>query len=468
MKIGSLLAAIMMVMGPANGQSLFESSLSEKTENLDLQSLSLGGFIRSVAYMGNTPGDEVKYLQSIYGQVSLQLEAKAGEWASGKADLRFKYGSEFQQSISDIEIREVYVDVAAGPTSLRVGKMITPWGKGTVFNPTDKITPLDPTVRSPYEDDMYLGVWAMQGRINLGASMSMTGTWKPLYQPSVLLVDPLPMPGYVNFLDPGLPRATLSEGSYGLNYDLHSRLVDASLYWFEGYHHWPGIGFDSFKMDSLTMEPAALNIREQPYRIKMMGLDLSIPVGSWIMRAEGAWQKTNSLHCELEYLPFPEISYTVEVERSGSRHSVLAGYYGKYIIEHTPTLAEPSLSASQDQFAQLLQQGISITEETVDELIQEQIGAFNRLYNYQLEKTYHSLFFIWKGNFWYERLELTIPVIYNYTTDELILQPGVSYAPGDGIKILMGFNSFYGPENSLYGLVGPILNAGYLSLTITF
>ncbi len=468
MKIGSLLALIMITMGPANGQSLFESYIGGYQEKLHLQSLSLGGFIRSVAYLGNTHEDEVKYFQSIYGQVSLQLEAKAGEWASGRADIRFKYGNEFHQSVSEMEIREVYVDVAAGPTSLRIGKLITPWGKGTVINPTEKITPLDPTVRSPYEDDMYLGVWAMQGRINLGASMSLTGTWKPLYQSSVLLIDPLPKPDYVNFLDPVLPRATLSEGSYGLNYDLHSRLADASLYWFDGYHHWPGIGFDAFKMDSLTLEPAALNIRQQPYRIKMMGLDLSIPVGFWIMRAEGAWQKTNTLHDELEYMPLPEISYTVEIERSGSRNSVLVGYYGKYIIEHTPTLAKPSLSASQDQFTYLMQLGIPITGETIDEMIREQIGAFNRLYNYQLEKTYHSVFFIWKGNFWYERVELTILMIYNITTEELIFHPGVSYTPSDGIKILMGLNGLYGPENSLYDLVGPVLNAGYLSLTITF
>lgn len=472
MKIGwwIVIVNVMTIMGviPAFSQSLFESSLSENPENPVSNSLSMGGYIRSVAYIANTPDDKTKYLQGVYGQAALLLDAKAGEWATGKAEIRFKYGSEFQQSISEIEIREAFVDLSAGPAGLRAGKIISPWGKGTVFNPVEKITPLDPTVRSPEKDDMYLGVWALQGRLNLGSSMKLTGTWKPLYQSSVLLIDPVPMPDYLFFLDPVSPGVELKEGSYGINYDLHSRVIDASLYWFDGYHHWPGIGFESFVIDSSTMEPVALNVMEQAYRIRMLGMDFSIPVGSWILRAEGAWQQSVEPHEEHEYLPFPELSYTAEVERSGSYATWLAGYYGKYILNYSSSVAEPSLSTGQDQFLQLMQLGIPLTHETIDGLISEQVRAFNRLYNYQLEKIYHSVFLVWKGNFWYDRLEITMPVIYNITTQEWIVQPGISYMPDDGIKISMGFSGLYGPENSLYDLVGPVLNAGYLSFKLTF
>ena len=468
LKIVSLFVLCITGVTSAFTQSLFESSLSGNQEKLVSNSPSLGGFIRAVSYLGNTPVDKEKYMQSAYGEASLLLNAKAGEWAAGKADLRFKYGSEFQQSISEINIREVYVDLSAGPAGLKMGKLISPWGKGTIFNPTEKITPLDPTVRSPDEDDMYLGVWAMQGRINLGPSMKLTGTWKPLYQSSVLLIDPVPMPDYVMFLDPLFPGVELKEGSYGINYDLHSRIIDASLYWFDGYHHWPGIGFNSLEFDSLTMEPRALNIQEHAFRIRMLGMDFSIPVGPWIIRAEGAWQKSTKPHEEHEYLPFPELSYTAEIERSGSNGTLLAGYYGKYILDYASPVAEPSLSVGQEQFAQLLQTGVPLTGVAIDGMIREQVGAFNRLYNYQLEEFYHTVFLVWKRSFLYEQLELTMPIIYNITTEEWIFQPGVSYAPYDGIRISMGFSSLYGPENSLYDLVGPVLNAGYLSLKLTF
>ena len=431
-------------------------------------SVSLGGFIRSVAYMARTPEEKDTYLQSAYGQAGILLNAKAGEWASARADLRFRYGTEFGQTISEMDIREAYVDLTAGPAGIRIGKQISPWGKATLFNPTEKITPMDPTVRSPEEDDMYLGVWAMQGRINLGQSMKLTATWKPLYQSSVLLIDPLPLPDYVTFLEPGFPGPALKYSSYGFKYDLHSPVLDASLYWFDGYNHWPGIRFDSFILDSLTMEPVALNIQEQAYRIRMLGMDFSIPAGSWILRAEGAWQQSIESYDTYEYVPFPELSYTAEIERSGTNITLLTGYYGKYILDYFTPVAEPSLSAGQEQFFQMVQQGLTLTGGIIDGMITERVGAFNRLYNYQLEEIYHTVYMIWKWNLWHNQVEITVPVIYNFTSEEWILQPAVSFSPTDGIKISGGFSGLYGPENSLYKMVGPVLNAGYLSLKLIF
>ncbi len=98
------------------------------------------------------------------------------------------YGTEFQQTLSQAEIREAYIDIWKGPLSLKIGKMITPWGKGSFFNPTDKLTPLDPTVRSPEEDDMKLGFWGIQAGVNLGRFMKLTATWKPVV-PTQCAVD---------------------------------------------------------------------------------------------------------------------------------------------------------------------------------------------------------------------------------------------------------------------------------------
>lgn len=468
LKVGWLIVVMTVYVFPAFTQNLFESSLSGNHENSVSSYLSMGGFIRSVAYIGTTPVEENPYLQSAYGEAGLLLNANVSRWARAKADIRFRAGSEYQETLSELNIREAYVDLTAGPAGLRAGKLITSWGKSTIFNPVEKITPLDPTVRSPDEDDMKLGAWALQGRINLGQFMKLTATWKPVYQSSVLLIDPVPMPGYVNFLDPGYPGPELNKGSYGIKYDIYIPLLDVALYWFEGYHHWPGIAFDSFVMDSMTFQPAALNIREEAYRIRMLGMDLSVPLGSWILRAEGAWQQTAEMHEEHEYLPFPELSYTAELERSGTYFTLLSGYYGKYILDYTTPETEPSLDIDQDQFFQLMQQGMVLNEGTINGLITGQIDAFNRLYNYQLEEYYHTVFLICKVNLWNDVLEFTLPAIYNITAEEWILRPGISYSPADGVKISGGFSGLYGRENSLYNMVGPVLNAGYLSLKLTF
>ncbi|MEN8157700.1 MAG: hypothetical protein ABFS10_12180 [Bacteroidota bacterium] len=438
---GGWIAVLILIASPALPQSLFESSRTSTHEKLVSNNFSPGGFIRSVAYVANRPETDSKYLQSAYVQVGLLLDAKAGQWSTAKAEVRLKYGTEFDQAVSRMEIREATIDLRAGPAELTLGKLITPWGKGTMFNPVDKITPLDPTIRSPEQDDMLLGTWGVQGRIHLGNAMKLTATWKPVYRSSKLLIDPIPMPEYVNFLEPDHPGTELKEGSYGLNWDIYTGPMDLSLYWFEGYHHWPGIGYDSLMIDPITMEPLALNLVERAYRIRMAGLDLSVPLGSWIFRAEGGWQQTLESHETAEYLPFPELSYTAEVERSGRHFGLLAGYYGKYIIDYAPSLAEPSLL---------------------------HIRAFNRLYNYQMDQFYHTVFLVGSLSLWHDQVEIGLPLIHHLTTGEWTILPGISYLPTDGLKITAGFSGLYGSENSLYDMVGPVLNAGYLSVKLSF
>lgn len=456
------------ITSPAVSQGLFESSQSGNHETLVSSKLSLGGFIRSMVYTAHSPENDNYYLQSAYGQVGLSLETKAGEWAQAKADIRFRFGTEFQEPLSQLDIREVYIDIWKGPFSFKLGKMITPWGKGSFFNPTDKLTPLDPTVRSPEEDDMKLGFWGIQGGVNLGQFMKLTATWKPLYQPSVLLIDPVPMPAYVNFLDPEYPGVELNQGSYGINYDLFFPFMDFSLYWYEGYNNWPGIGYDSFTIDSLTMDPMALNLYEKAYKIRMAGADFSIPLGSWIFRAEGAWQHTLESPGSAEYLPFHELSYTAEIEKSGTYLNLVAGYKGKYIINYTRPEADPSLMGGQEEIYELLQTGFIPTGEAIDGIIREQIGAFNRLYNYQMEEYYHTIFLGINFFLWRDQVELSLPLISYLTTSEWVFQPRISYKPLDGLTISAGYSALFGPDNSLMDMVGPSLNAGYLSVKLTF
>jgi len=40
--------------------------------------------------------------------------------------------------------------------------------------------------------------------------------------------------------------------------------------------------------------------------------------------------------------------------------------------------------------------------------------------------------------------------------------------PADGLKVQAGYSGLWGGENSLYDMVGPVLNAAYISMTLTF
>ena len=463
-------ACILLVLwaGPLFSQGLFDSSPAENSLNVTGNRLSLGGFIRSTGYLATDPADHSAYLQSAFGEAGILMEAKTGNVASARADLRFRAGSEFMEPLTEWTIREAWVDFSEPLWGIRFGKMITPWGKGTLFNPADKITPMDPTRRSPDEDDMLLGFWGAEGHVNLGSYVTLKTTWKPLYQPSVLLIDPVPMPGYVEFGDPWDPGVTLSGGSYGIHAGLHHPVADAAVYWFEGYHTWPGIALDTFILDPGTMQPEALRLIERPYRIRMIGLDFSVPLGSWMIRAEGAWQQSKDDRSGREYIPFPELAYTAEIERSVGAFDLIAGYYGKHILDYEAASAPPSLSPDRDDFMQLASGPVADPFAALDDLVRNQLEAFNRLYNYQLNATYNSAFVVLRGDFLHNMLEASLPVVYNFTTEEWILQPQLSFIPADGMRITAGFSGFFGPAESLYDLVGPVLNAGYLSMKIRF
>jgi hypothetical protein len=453
---------------PAFPQNLFESSQSGYHEELVSTNFTLGGFIRSAAYLGTDPESDHYYMQSAYGEAGLKLDARAGSLARATADIRLRYGNEFREEIVELDLREASINLWAGPLVLRAGKLITPWGKATVFNPTDKINPLDPVVRSPEEDDMLLGYWGMKADLNLGSSVRVSGTWKPLYRASTLLIDPIPMPAYVLFLEPDFPGTDLSQGSYGLHLDVFSRFMDLSLYWFDGYHHWPGIAFDSFEADPVTLEPVSLKLREKAYGMRMAGLDFSIPAGSWVIRAEGSWTGPKDETGTAAYIPYPELAYTAEIERSGTYLTVLAGYYGKYILDYREADADASLDASLEGLEQMISMGLAPSPAEIEEGIDQKIGAFNRLYNYQLDEMYHSVFLVGRLSLLQDRLELNLPVIWHLGTEEWILQPGVEFKAADGLSIRVGFSGMYGPENSLLDLVGPSLNAGYIALKLSF
>ena len=104
----------------------------------------------------------------------------------------------------------------------------------------------------------------------------------------------------------------------------------------------------------------------------------------------------------------------------------------------------------------------------MDAALREQLAAFNRLYNYQLEQVYHSAFLVLKGDFLHSTLELSVPVSYTITTEEWMAQPALSWIPVDGLRLKAGYQGLWGGSNTLYDLVGPVLNAGFLSLTFKF
>jgi hypothetical protein len=208
--------------------------------------------------------------------------------------------------------------------------------------------------------------------------------------------------------------------------------------------------------------PTEIYLAEKAYRSKMLGLDFALPMGSWMFRFEGAWQQTRD-YIESEFIPFPELSYEAEIEKTGDHINLIAGYYGKYILDFIGPFSNPELKIDHESISEMINSGFPINEE-----IENKIDAFNRMYNYQLEEVYHSAFLVSSGNLFYNSLEYEIPVIYNITTGEWTIRPSLTIKPFDGFHLKVGYEGYFGRSGSLYDLVGPVLNSGFLSVKIIF
>jgi len=451
---------------PAHGQGLFETSI--KDESPAAESV-LNGFVRSGIYIGNSVDKDIPYLQSLYGQIGLICDTKVGKSGAAYAELRFRYGDEFSKEVSEIDLREAYIDLYAGPASFRVGKQIVSWGSSSFLNPSDQFSPTNPIVRSPDPDDMKIGSWSINTKLSIAGNSSLQILWIPVYEPSVLLTEPFSFPDYITFSDPMWPAHEIRNSSYGFLYDLRSSLLDGSISFYNGYRNNPGFSLESASFNMTSFAPDEIKLYQEPFRVNSAGLNLSIPVSSYIFRTELSWMDPVDEAEDNTYLPFSELCYIGEIEQSGANVTLIAGYYGKYILSFEEPIAEPTgLTGSFPDPSTLFPPGVPINEETINTAIASQIGAFNLLYDYQLHEYYHNVYASVSIQLLNDVLKLEVPGMYNFTTKELMLRPSIEYSVTDGLLINAGISFMKGEENSLYDLVGPVINAGYLTFKVLF
>jgi len=406
-------------------------------------------------------------LSSIYGEAGMIWKAQVGKSAAAYTELRFRAGNEWESNFSEWQIRESYVDLYSRIFDLRAGKQIIRTGKGTFFNPEDWLTPLNPTVRAPEEDEMRLGIWAVKGDFHPWRPLNLSASWIPVYTPSTLFTDLISLPEALRFTEPDFPDLRLKSGSYSIRMDLRTRLVDLSGSWFEGYSHWPGIAFDSLIINSMTYSLDEITLRQLAYRIRAAGGDLAIPAGKFVFRAEGAWRSSTAEQPE-SWQPMDEWSYTAELERSGDYLTVIAGYYGKYILNFTPPSADLQLFTGDDPSEMLAGLPQPVTPAAISAAIGGQVDLFNRLYNYQMEEFYHRAFGVIRLDLFHEQFRIDLPFIWDFTSEEYLARPGIEVVPADGLSLKAGYQVYGGPDKSLYSLIKNRLNGPWLTMKLSF
>jgi hypothetical protein len=427
----------------------------------------ISGFVRAGFYgdLKDNPGSP--FVSSAYSDVALKI----GTGYTGRyrfyGDLRFRYGSEFTEPVKDIAVREAFGEVNFGQFIFSAGQKIIKWGRGDFTNPTSKLNPQNYISRSPDREDMDMGNIIASLSWHPSAKFDFSAVAVPFYKSSVLIIDPIPLPENVTLNQINSLVTGDELYSYGVKGDLHLRGIDIGLSWFDGYDPMPGTALTSFTIDLSGPAPLTSTVLEmKPYSTKMAGLDFETSLGPLGIRGEAAWTKPDSSYLTHEYVPLEEIKWVAGIDYSIGKWRFTGEYSGKTIPSFTPALAEP-IFGSEIDFEKLLEM-LAIPGFDLNEYIRNQIGAFNRLYNYQLKKNYHSGGIRIETDLAYGRLLPSLFTIFNFTTGDLLVIPEIRIKPTDGLTITAGAEIYSGKKSSLFDIVDNFMTSIYIGIKADF
>ncbi len=448
--------------------SVFSQDILQKNTNPENEKTKIiYGFVRGGFYAGINNNDNKPYVSSAFSDFGLKLETGNGLNFKAFADLRFRYGTEFLKPVNKLDIREAYVRIYGKRWDLTSGQKIIKWGRCDFTNPTSKLSPRNLVFRSPDREDMDMGNllgdfnWYPWKNINFEAVLV------PFYRSSVLIIDPVPLPENVTINQINSLISNKEMFSFGLKADFNLKGIDWSISWFDGYDPMPGTALTGFNLDLSGPVPVPFTeLTIKPYRNKVLGLDFETTAGSFGIRGEAAWSVPGLSFKTNEYVPMPEIKWAAGTDWSSGIWRFTGEYSGKYIPDFVPSLVDPVIGTEPD-YSKLAEM-MSLPGFDLEAYVRQQVGAFNRLYNYQLKRSYHTCGIRVEAEMAYGKVLPSVFTMYNFTSRDLLLIPEIKIKPADGLTVTAGAELYSGHSGSLFDLVNDFMNSVYISLKVDF
>ena len=419
-----------------HAQSLFEDALSGDAEDTDAaqeKAYEFNGSIRGVFYGGKIPDKDEAEIKSGYGEAALKLRVRKQNFGDGFAEIRFRCGHEFREDVSEVTLREAYVNTYVGRFDFRFGHQIVVWGRADGFNPTDNITPKNMLVRSPDEDDRRAGNFLIRSFCNL-EPFRIEAIWVPVYAESVLPTSMMSLPPGMSLTEPEYPDANLKNGAFAVKLNLERASFDGSVSYFNGYNPSPGV------------DAGPQGMMPRAYRMHVAGADFSTTLGSYGFRGEFAYRKPHKDYEKNAYIPNPDLQYVMGMDRAFGDFSVILQYIGRTVLDFTE-LSKPQTPA---------------------ERLNVELARKNRMFSSQLDEMSHAISFRPAWKLMYETLVLEMSGLVNFTTEELLIKPKVSYDIADALSLTAGGEFYTGPDETLYDTIDETLSAVFVELKTSF
>jgi len=446
---------------------LYAQSSSVDSVRETVKNIQLNGFARAGFYSWVDKTDNKPYISSAYSDLGIKIESPFSNNFNAFADLRFRYGSEFLKQVSSFDFRESYIDLSFKKWDISAGQQILKWGRCDFTNPVNKFSPRNMLSRSPDRGDMDMGSLLSTFNFFPSPNVRLEAVLSPFYRPSKLIIDPVPLPANVtlNKLAPLLTGKNMF--SYGLKADFYLKKTDMSVSWFDGFDPMPGIALKEFIADlTQTLPVTHTALEEKPYRIKVLGFDFETTAGAFGIRGEAAYSDPLLSYKTNEYVPLPELNWVAGLDWSSDSWRLIGEYGGKLVTNFTKQEINPLIGSNPDymKLAELL----AMPGFDLEDFVREQIASFNRLYNYQVKRTYHSAGLRIESDLAYGKVQPSVFTMYNFVSRDLMVNPEIKIKPLDGLALTAGAEIYTGRNGSLYDLIDDFMNSFYVSLRVDF
>jgi len=432
----------------AFAQGLFESATQAKSNNTE-QGFKLNGYVRGSAFGAGKVYD----FTNAFGEVGLQAKLKKDKFMMN-SDIRFRSGYNFDQPISEMEIKEAYAGISTNTIDLFLGEQIVSWGRTDGFNPTNNITPNNYFFFSGNPDDQKIPNFMLKTDIRFSPQIDWEVIAIPIFRPSMYRYNLFNMGENVSFAEAIVPDKTFENGSLATKLNIELSGIGFSASWFHGYD--PFYGFDLKNVDFATGSPVITYIPSF-YQKNTIGLDATIPIGSWIVRGEGAFNLTKNDEKKM-YTPNNDIGFVAAIEHNFGGFVTILQYVGKHTFDFTE-LTTPILTDPMNMLAQLYY---------ANEMINYESATFNRKIFHQQETMNHAVSLAISKYFAYETLNAELSGYYDFTSEDYLIRPKIWWKIGEALTTSAGYSYMKGTEKSVFGYAAPIMNGAFFELKASF
>jgi len=425
---------------PLLSQGLFDEAVGSGTDKSDQNhafKFELNGFIRGAFWAGEIPDSDQLEMKSGYGETSLKLRVRKDTFGDAFTEIRFRHGTELNSQISEVALRECYVNIYTGHFDFRIGHQIIVWGRADGYNPTNNLTPQNMLVRSADEDDRREGNFLLRGNVSY-YPIRLEGILVPAYSSSILPLDLFPLLEGVKLSGQEMPGTNLNRVGFALKLNLELAAFDGSISWFHGYNPMPGV--------TGMIDGTEIMVRTKPYRATVIGADFSTTIGSIGLRGEFAWRDPEGNYEAEAHIPNPDLQYILGIDKQYGDFSIILQYIGRSVIDFTTLTLSP------------------LPDDDMIDLLFEK----NRMIASQMDECSHTISVRPALTLMHEILTLEVMSMFNLTTKERMIRPKISYAMADALTLTAGGEFYTGPENTLYGTIDEALSAIFIELKTSF